>query len=94
MPLPNLQKTPIWAYEPHPREEKPSEAAQELVLGAFRFQKQGRLNEAMECYNKALRIDDRLPDAWLNKGIILSARGEKEEALNCLDKSTMFDPPS
>ena len=45
----------------------------------------GRLNEAIDCYNKAIKIDSNNFETYYKKGIILNDLGRNEEAINCLN---------
>ena len=47
----------------------------------------GRVNEALECFDKALEIDPQDTVAWLKKGISFFALGRLNEALECSDKA-------
>jgi tetratricopeptide (TPR) repeat protein len=50
-------------------------------------------NEALNCFNKALRIDPNNSHAWNNKGIMLSAlKISQNEALECLEKALKIKP--
>ena len=52
----------------------------------------GRQEEAIRCYDKALEIEPRAPQAWNNKGSALSALDRNEDALRCYDKALAIDP--
>jgi len=54
----------------------------------------GRREEAIRCFDAALRLDPTLAAAWLNKGIALSAAGQPREALACYEKGLQVDPDS
>ena len=51
----------------------------------------GRHNEAIECYDKAVRIDPNYTDAWVNKGWNLERLGRLNEAIECYDKAIRID---
>ena len=54
---------------------------------------QGRHQEALDCYNKALEINPKLPQSWNGKGNTLSgAFGSHQEALEACDKALEIDP--
>ena len=55
---------------------------QGVVLSAL-----GRKKEALESYDKALKINSNNVIVWNNKGILLSNSGRKEEALKCYIKA-------
>lgn len=54
----------------------------------------GRREEAIHCYDIALRLDPRLAPAWLNKGIALFAASQPQEALACYEQGLKLDPKS
>jgi tetratricopeptide (TPR) repeat protein len=54
-------------------------------LGLIRAQ-QGRLDEALELYRSALRINSDLPEAYLNIGNLYSIRNQPKEALAAYQK--------
>ena len=51
-----------------------------------------RYKEAIECCDKALKINPKLEAAWLNKGNALISLGRNEEAIECCDKALEIDP--
>ena len=52
----------------------------------------GRYEEAVCCYEKALKLDPRDTCAWNNKGASLHSLGRHEEATRCIDKALKIDP--
>jgi len=54
----------------------------------------GKVEEAIECYNKALIINPSDNDAWNNKGFALNKLGRYKEAIKCLNKAIELDPES
>jgi tetratricopeptide (TPR) repeat protein len=53
---------------------------------------QGRLDEAMACYQRALDQDSRRVMAWVNMGRLLQERGQKEEAARCYCQAEALEP--
>jgi tetratricopeptide (TPR) repeat protein len=53
---------------------------------------QGRFEEALACYDKALAIDPLNSNILSNKGLSLHNQGRFEEALACYDKALAIDP--
>ena len=69
-----------------------SKTAEEWFNEGYDLYNQGRYEEAIECYNKALEIDPDYGDAWNNKGIVLDDLGRYEEAIECYNKALEIDP--
>jgi tetratricopeptide (TPR) repeat protein len=53
---------------------------------------QGKYQEAIEYYERALRIDPNHVNALNNKGVALANQGEYKEAIECYDKALEIDP--
>ena len=51
-----------------------------------------RHEEAIECYDKAIRINPENYDAWFNKGNSLVKLERHKEAIGCYDKAIRIDP--
>jgi tetratricopeptide (TPR) repeat protein len=54
--------------------------------------KLGKYNEAIECFDKALKINSHVSNIWLNRGIALVKLNEFEEAMDCFDRALQLDP--
>jgi len=52
----------------------------------------GRHEEAIRCYDMALRIDPKSYKTWNNKGSALSALGRSDEAVECFNRSLAIEP--
>ena len=52
----------------------------------------GKYEEAIECYDEAIRINPDYASAYLNKGSALSDLGKKEEAIECYDEAIRIKP--
>ena len=52
----------------------------------------GKYGEALECFDKALEIDNKYIYAWFCKGLALYGLGRKEEAIECYDKALEINP--
>jgi tetratricopeptide (TPR) repeat protein len=51
----------------------------------------GKYEEAIECFNRAIRIDANHADAWSNKGIALRNLGKYNEAIDSYNKAIEID---
>ncbi len=58
-----------------------------VALGSLR-----RYNEAIDCYDKAIRINPEFAYAWHNKGTALDNLGNYNEAITCYDKVIGINP--
>jgi tetratricopeptide (TPR) repeat protein len=54
--------------------------------------REGKITEAIDCYNKALELDPYCDLAWYNKAWILSRLDKFDEAIKCYDRSLKIDP--
>ena len=51
-----------------------------------------RYQEAIDCFNEAIRLDSNLKQAWLNKAICLREVGDALGALRCVKRALEIDP--
>ncbi len=51
-----------------------------------------RYQEAIECFNEAIKIDNNLKQAWFNKAVCLREVGDTLGALRCVQRSLEIDP--
>lgn len=56
------------------------------------FRGQGKYEEALKSYEKAIDLDPQNAMAWNNKGLALGLSGKHKEALESFDKSIELDP--
>lgn len=56
------------------------------------FSYSGKQNEALECYNKILKLDSDNHIAWFEKGNIYVNKLDYNEALKCYDKAIELYP--
>jgi tetratricopeptide (TPR) repeat protein len=60
-------------------------------LGWF-LDNQGRLDEALACYRKALQIEPRIPEPLNNIGYVLAAKGQYAEAVPYFQQALKAEP--
>jgi len=65
---------------------------QDLVANGQSFLKDGKFNDALDFFEKALLLNPDDPDLWNHKGITLRSMGRYEEAMECFNKSLKIDP--
>jgi tetratricopeptide (TPR) repeat protein len=46
----------------------------------------GNCDDALSCYDMALKLDPELSEAWFNKGLTLKKMGREREGIVCIDK--------
>jgi tetratricopeptide (TPR) repeat protein len=68
--------------------------AKDWFSKGLEFQESGKLEEAIECYDKALEINPLYEGAWGNKGTCLDSMGRYSNALKCYDKVLEINPKS
>ncbi|MFQ5988796.1 MAG: tetratricopeptide repeat protein [Candidatus Methylomirabilales bacterium] len=61
------------------------------IKGLCLFNKR-RYQQAIECFNEAIRLDNNLKQAWFNKGICLREVGDTLGALRCVKRALEIDP--
>jgi tetratricopeptide (TPR) repeat protein len=54
----------------------------------------GRYEEAIVCYDKALRLHPRFASAWAGKGLASNSLGRYLDAIGCYDEALRLDPRS
>ena len=59
---------------------------------AVRMQRQGRLEEAVDRYTEALRLDPTLAQAYSNRGTTYLSLGQPEKAVEDLDQAISISP--
>ncbi len=60
---------------------------QDLVKEGDIRDSQGRYEEAIDSYDKALQIDPDDADAWFNKGISLKKMGKHSEGMRSIERA-------
>jgi len=51
----------------------------------------GRDEEAIECFDQAIEIDEKYAKAWYNKACLESLRNNKQESIKYLKKAIELD---
>jgi tetratricopeptide (TPR) repeat protein len=64
----------------------------EIILKGNEHLYKQEYNEAIEYYDKALKIEYNNFDLWFNKGYSLNRLGKHEEAIECYDKAIKINP--
>ena len=64
----------------------------EIILKGNEHTYKEEYNDAISCYDKAIKIDPNFSQAWNNKGLALYDLGRYEEAIECFDKALELDP--
>ncbi|WP_292561390.1 tetratricopeptide repeat protein, partial [Methanoculleus sp.] len=59
---------------------------------AVSLAQQGRFNEAIGCFDRALEEDPANVKMWNNKGVFLDLIGKDQDALACWEKALAIDP--
>jgi tetratricopeptide (TPR) repeat protein/GT2 family glycosyltransferase len=54
--------------------------------------KQGKLDNAIACYRRALKLKPTLTEAYLRLGEILNHQGQKQEAISCYQQGIKHNP--
>ena len=59
---------------------------------AIALENLGKIDEALECYDKALKINPKIIDAWIDKANVLKNYERFDEALECYKKALTHFP--
>jgi Flp pilus assembly protein TadD len=60
----------------------------------FHLHRHHRLAEAEPFYHRAVALDPEFKEAWMNLGLVILARGGRDEALSCERQALRIDPES
>ena len=94
------RQRPAWIREswtrPSPATARPSNstrnAPRPTTTSATPCKAQGKLDEAIACYRKAIELDPKYAAAHNNLGIALKDQGKLDEAIACYRKAIELDP--
>lgn len=70
----------------------PEQEARRLIDEGNAREEQGSIDDAMKCYEKAIRLAPALPRAHMNRGNVLLARGDAQRALEAYATALGHDP--
>ncbi|MDO8727095.1 MAG: tetratricopeptide repeat protein [Candidatus Methanoperedens sp.] len=71
--------------------EKENLSARALNFEGETLLNSGKINNALKCFEEALKINPKLSEAWEKKGKILCDMGRSEEALTSLDMALKLE---
>ena len=54
---------------------------------------QGKYEDALECYDRAIELDPDFADAWNIRGLVLHYLGREEEAQKCFEEAEKIINP-
>ena len=57
----------------------------------LKYARDGRFENALECFTNSLEIDPNYKYGWNNKGLALANMGKYEEAIECFDTALEID---
>ena len=77
----------IGAYDEALRVDEDGEFAAEALVNKAYAEYESRRGDPLETVERALEIDDRMPEAWYNRAVFLNERGQYEDALRCIDNA-------
>ena len=67
-------------------------SADDLFADGKKLGGEGKYEEAIASYDKAIEIDPKYTKAWINKGNALRKLGRHEDAIVCYDRAIELDP--
>ncbi|HPZ08184.1 MAG TPA: tetratricopeptide repeat protein [Candidatus Eremiobacteraeota bacterium] len=70
----------------------PQKTAVDWHKDAINFASQGKNKEAINCFNKALKLDPMNTIIWNERGMVLANMGRFGDAIKCFDKVMKIDP--
>ncbi len=77
----------IGAYEEALRADEDGEFTAEALVNKAYAEYESRRGDPLETVERAIEIDDRMPEAWYNRAVFLNERENHEDALRCIDNA-------
>lgn len=77
----------IGAYEEALRVDEEGEFAAEALVNKAYAEYESRRGDPLETVERAIEIDERMPEAWYNRAVFLNERGNHEHALRCVNNA-------
>ena len=68
------------------------ESINELVRLGKKQLDDGHYDDALNLFEQAISLNQKDPDLWNLKGIVLRSLGRYDEAIECFNKSLEIDP--
>ncbi len=53
---------------------------------------QGKLEEAIDCYRRAIELNPKFASAHISLGIVLMEKGQLDESIVCFQRAIELDP--
>jgi len=66
--------------------------AQFLISRGISLYKQKKYSKALDCFDRAIKINPEFEDAWYNKGLALNKLGKHSEEMDCFDRAIKINP--
>jgi tetratricopeptide (TPR) repeat protein len=77
----------IGAYDEALRVDEDDEFTAEALVNKAYAEYEAHRGDPLETVERALEIDERMPEAWYNRAVFLNERGNHEDALRCIDNA-------
>ena len=65
---------------------------QDILKNGMSFLKDGKYEDALECFEKILATNPNDPDIWNKKGVALRSLGRYDEAIESFNKALEITP--
>jgi len=68
------------------------QTAEEWFYKGVDLYDQGNYDEAIKCYDEAIKLNPQYAEAWSSKGNALVNQGDYDEAIKCYDEAIKLNP--